>query len=129
MGRRLTSLEVCLCVITFLLTLCCVGLIVVFCINLKHEGNNDHRHSQLVSVRLSPFSVLLSCLCAGADKSVVLSGQIKITQGAEFSEELKNLSSLPFKSLSFDVQNLVRSHAFILKLVGKLLITSFYYER
>lgn len=54
---------------------------------------------------------------------------MKITQGAEFSEELKNPSSLPFKSLSFDVQNLVRSHAFILKLAGKLLITSFYCER
>lgn len=39
-----------------------------------------------------------------------------ITEGAVFSEELHNSSSLLFKSLAFDVENLVRRHAFILKI-------------
>lgn len=38
-----------------------------------------------------------------------------ITDGAVFSEELRNSSSLQFKSLAFDVQQLVRAQAFILK--------------
>ena len=46
---------------------------------------------------------------------MVLSGHIVITEGAVFSEELRNSSSLQFKSLAFDVQQLVRSEAFTLK--------------
>lgn len=64
----------------------------------------------------------------GAVEPEVLSGRMVITQGAVFSEELNNSSSLLFKSLAFDVQNLVRSHAFILKITGginlKQLLTS-----
>lgn len=52
---------------------------------------------------------------AGAAEPVVLSGQMIITEGAVFSDELSNSSSLLFKSLAFDVENLVRSQAFILK--------------
>lgn len=55
---------------------------------------------------------------AGADapEPVVLSGQMIITEGALFSDQLSNSSSLLFKALAFDVQNLVSSQAFILKI-------------
>lgn len=54
---------------------------------------------------------------AGADSAepAVLSGEMVITEGAVFSDELYNSSSLLFKSLAFDVENLVSSRAFILK--------------
>lgn len=59
--------------------------------------------------------------CSG-EEPAVLSGTMAITGGAVFSEELKNSSSLQFKSLAFDFQQLVRSQllfwhnsAFILK--------------
>lgn len=52
---------------------------------------------------------------ADAAEPVVLSGQLIITEGAVFSDELSNSSSLLFKSLAFDVENLVRPQAFILK--------------
>nr|XP_019962453.1 PREDICTED: enteropeptidase [Paralichthys olivaceus] len=84
MKQRLSSLELCLAVISFLLMICCVGLIVVSWISLGSEG---------------------------AVEPVVLSGRMVITQGAEFSEELTNCSSPTFKSLAFDVQQLV-SEAF-----------------
>lgn len=63
----------------------------------------------------------------GAVEPEVLSGRMVITQGAVFSEELNNSSSPLFKSLAFDVQNLVRSYGFILKITGsnlKQLLTS-----
>lgn len=47
---------------------------------------------------------------ADAAEPVVLSGQMIITEGAVFSDELSNSSSLLFKSLAFDIENLVRSH-------------------
>lgn len=56
----------------------------------------------------------------GAVEPEVLSGRMVITQGAVFSEELNNSSSPLFKSLAFDVQNLVRSHGFILKITGSI---------
>ncbi|XP_034436879.1 enteropeptidase-like isoform X2 [Hippoglossus hippoglossus] len=84
MKQRLSSLEFCLTIISFLLLICCVGLIVVSWISLGSEG---------------------------AVEPVVLSGRMVITQGADFSEELTNCSSPPFKSLAFDVQQLV-SEAF-----------------
>lgn len=40
---------------------------------------------------------------------VVLTGQMVITDGAVFSAELTNCSSVQFKSLAFDVQQLVRT--------------------
>uniref|UniRef100_A0A3P9JRW9 Transmembrane serine protease 15 n=2 Tax=Oryzias latipes TaxID=8090 RepID=A0A3P9JRW9_ORYLA len=84
MKRRLTNLEVLLTVTTSLFAVCCVCLIVVSCIGLKPEG---------------------------AAEPVQLTGQMVITAGAEFSEELRNSSSHLFKSLAFDVQQLV-SNAF-----------------
>ncbi|XP_040907254.1 enteropeptidase [Toxotes jaculatrix] len=84
MTRRLSSLEFRLSIISSLLLICCVGLIIVSWISLKPEGG-------------------------GA--SAVLSGRMVITEGAVFSEELRNSSSLQFKSLAFDVQQLV-SEAF-----------------
>lgn len=68
------------------------------------------------------WGVIDQCAAAvtGADAAepVVLSGQMIITGGAVFSDELSNSSSLLFKSLAFDVENLVRSQAFILKTKG-----------
>ncbi|XP_076607124.1 enteropeptidase [Chaetodon auriga] len=84
MARILSSLEILLSVVSSLLLVCCIALIVVSWISLKPEGAAD---------------------------PAVLSGQMVITEGAVFSEELKNSSSLEFKSLAFDVQNLV-SEAF-----------------
>lgn len=55
-----------------------------------------------------------------AVKPAVLTAQMVIVKGAVFSEELYNSSSLQFKSLAFDVQNLVRSHAFILKITSSI---------
>ncbi|XP_075888236.1 enteropeptidase [Nelusetta ayraudi] len=86
MRRKFTSLEVCLSVISVLLSLCCIGLIVYVCIGLKDEGTS-------------------------ASEPMRLSGRLTIKQGAEFSEELKNSSSPGFKSLSVNIQNLV-SEAF-----------------
>ncbi|KAI3374082.1 hypothetical protein L3Q82_022648 [Scortum barcoo] len=84
MKCTLSSLEVLLSVVSSLLLICCIGLIVVSWISLKPEG---------------------------AIEPVVLSGRMVITEGAVFSEELNNSSSLLFKSLAFDVQHLV-SEAF-----------------
>lgn len=68
--------------------------------------------SQLISAWLSLISVLLSCPGTSASEPMRLSGRLTIKQGAEFSEELKNSSSPGFKSLSVNIQNLVRSHDF-----------------
>ncbi|AWO99724.1 putative enteropeptidase-like [Scophthalmus maximus] len=84
MTRRLSSLEFLLCVVSSLLLICCVGLIVVSWFSLRPEG---------------------------AVEPQVLTGRMVITEGAQFSEELKNSSSRLFKSLAFDVQQLV-SEAF-----------------
>lgn len=65
------------------------------------------------------ISVLLF-VCPGAVEPAVLSSRMVITQGAVFSEELNNSSSLLFKTLAFDVQNMVRSQAFILKITGSI---------
>lgn len=51
---------------------------------------------------------------AGAGEPVQLSGQMVITAGVEFSEELRNSSSLRFKSLAFDLQQLVRTKRLLL---------------
>uniref|UniRef100_A0A3B4YFH9 Transmembrane serine protease 15 n=1 Tax=Seriola lalandi dorsalis TaxID=1841481 RepID=A0A3B4YFH9_SERLL len=80
MKQRLSSLEFLLCVVSSLLLVCCVGLIVISWISLRPEG---------------------------AVEPVVLSGRMVITEGAVFYEELRNRSSLIFKSLAFDVQQLV----------------------
>ncbi|XP_049447903.1 enteropeptidase [Epinephelus fuscoguttatus] len=84
MKRSLSSLEFLLAIVVSLLLVCCVGLIVLSWISLKTEGGVE---------------------------PAVLSGQMVITDGAVFSDELKNSSSLKFKSLAFDVQQLV-SEAF-----------------
>ncbi|KAM4547614.1 enteropeptidase-like [Fundulus diaphanus] len=80
MARRLSSLVILLSVISSLLLICCITLIVVSWVSLKPEG---------------------------ADDAVQLSGQMVITAGAEFSDELRNSSSEKFKSLAFDLQQLV----------------------
>nr|XP_033502316.1 enteropeptidase-like [Epinephelus lanceolatus] len=93
MKRSLSSLEFLLAIVVSLLLVCCVGLIVLSWISLKTEGGVE---------------------------PAVLSGQMVITDGAVFSDELKNSSSLKFKSLAFDIQQLVRPQAFILKGTGLL---------
>uniref|UniRef100_A0A3Q3IQH3 Transmembrane serine protease 15 n=1 Tax=Monopterus albus TaxID=43700 RepID=A0A3Q3IQH3_MONAL len=80
MKWRLSSLEFLLSIICSLLLLCCVGLIVVAWISLK---------------------------CEGTVEPAVVTGRMVITDGADFSEELRNSSSLQFKALAFDVQQLV----------------------
>ncbi|XP_039633777.1 enteropeptidase [Perca fluviatilis] len=84
MKLRLSSLELLLAVVSTLLLACCIGLSVVSWLSLKPEG---------------------------AIKPGVLSGRMVITHGAVYSDELKNSGSPQFKSLAFDVQNLV-SEAF-----------------
>nr|XP_046266540.1 enteropeptidase [Scatophagus argus] len=84
MARSLSSLGCLLSVVSTLLLVCCVGLIVVSWISLKPEG---------------------------AVEPTVMIGRMAITEGAVFTEELNNRSSMQFKSLAFDVQNLV-SEAF-----------------
>ncbi|KAM4726936.1 enteropeptidase [Anableps anableps] len=84
MSRRLSSLEILLSIISSLLLICCIGLIVVSWFSLKSEG---------------------------VDEPVQLSGRMVITAGVEFSDELRNSSSQKFKSLAFDLQQLV-SEAF-----------------
>ncbi|XP_029375546.1 enteropeptidase [Echeneis naucrates] len=80
MRRRLSSLEFFFCTIICLLLICCVALVVVSWISLRPEG---------------------------AAEPVLLKGQMRITEGVEFSEQLRNSSSRTFKSLAFDVQQLV----------------------
>ncbi|GLD65571.1 enteropeptidase isoform X1, partial [Lates japonicus] len=82
--KRLSSLEFLLSVVSSLLLICCGGLIVVSWISLRPEG---------------------------AVEPEALSGRMVITEGAMFSEDLRNSSSLSFKSLAFDIQQLV-SEAF-----------------
>ncbi|XP_056140347.1 enteropeptidase [Lampris incognitus] len=57
------------------------------------------------------FSLIAVCWMAlhppGVAEQVVMTGQMVITGGAVFTEELKNGSSLQFKSLAYDVQQLV----------------------
>ncbi|XP_039474135.1 enteropeptidase [Oreochromis aureus] len=84
MKSRLSSLEILLIIISSLLLICCIGLAVVSSLSLKPKG---------------------------ATEPVQLMGRMVIVEGAVFSEELKNFSSPQFKSLAFDVQQLV-SEAF-----------------
>ncbi|XP_043996530.1 enteropeptidase [Gambusia affinis] len=86
MSRRLSSLEIILFVISSLLFLCCGGLCVVSWLSLTSEG---------------------------PDEPMQLSGRLVITAGVEFSDELRNSSSHQFKSLAFDLQQLV-NEAFII---------------
>ncbi|XP_034034105.1 enteropeptidase-like [Thalassophryne amazonica] len=79
MRRQWSPVEVLLIVVVLVLTICCIGLIVVSWISLQPEG------------AIEP----------------VLSGKMTITGGAVFSEDLRNSSSLQFKSLAFDIQNVV----------------------
>uniref|UniRef100_A0A3Q0SR17 Transmembrane serine protease 15 n=1 Tax=Amphilophus citrinellus TaxID=61819 RepID=A0A3Q0SR17_AMPCI len=84
MKRHLSALEILLIVVSSLLLICCIGLIVLTWLSLKPEGTAE---------------------------PVRLTGRMVITEGAVFSEELKNSSTPQFKSLAFDVQQLV-SEAF-----------------
>ncbi|XP_074528476.1 enteropeptidase [Halichoeres trimaculatus] len=72
--------EILLVVLAFLLLLCCVALIAISWLSLRSEGAFD---------------------------PVTLRGRMVITSGAVFSEDLRNSSSLQFKSLAYDVQLLV----------------------
>lgn len=60
MRRKFTSLEVCLSVISVLLSLCCIGLIVYVCIGLKDEGTAKHCCPVNLSVRGCHWS---ACCC------------------------------------------------------------------
>ncbi|KAM8834542.1 enteropeptidase [Synchiropus picturatus] len=82
MKRRLSSLEILLCVVCLLLLVSCISLIVVTWFSLNPRVANG---------------------------PTVLHGTLVVTEGAEMSEELKNSSSSGFKSLAFDVENLVRA--------------------
>lgn len=44
-------------------------------------------------------------------EEAVLRGEMAITHGAEFSQDLRNGSSAAFKALAFDVQRLVSERA------------------
>lgn len=57
--------------------------------------------------------MFLLLVCLDPFEPTVLSGQMEIV--VPFSQELKNSTSLQFKSLAFDIENRVRSQAFILK--------------
>lgn len=117
MARSLSSLECLLSVVSSLLLVCCAGLIVVSWISLKPEGKESGFHKLIWHLQILLISMLLFVCLAVADPAV-LSGRMVIIEGAIFSEELKNSSSLRFKSLAFDVQHLVRPQAFILKTTG-----------
>ncbi|XP_029704118.1 enteropeptidase [Takifugu rubripes] len=101
MARRLSSLEILLSTVTSLLLLCCVALSVLSALSFKPRD---------------------------AAEPVVLSGQMIITEGAVFSDELSNSSSLLFKSLAFDVENLVSkaySHSGVRRLFKSCQVSSF----
>ncbi|XP_073334998.1 enteropeptidase [Pagrus major] len=76
MIRKLSSLELLLTVVTALLLICCVSLSVVSWLSVQPKDPVE---------------------------PTVLSGQMEIV--AHFSQELKNSSSLQFKSLAFDIEN------------------------
>ncbi|XP_029030439.1 enteropeptidase isoform X3 [Betta splendens] len=80
MKRPFSSLEIFLIVVSSVLLISCIGLIVVSWFSLRPEE--------------------------GADPAV-LTGQMVITDGAVFSEELTDSSSVQFRSLAFDVQQLL----------------------
>ncbi|XP_056296071.1 enteropeptidase [Pseudoliparis swirei] len=79
MRRALSSLELLLFLLAFLLLLCCAGLIGVSWAGLQTEG-------------VAP---------------VMLRGRMSITEGAAFSEELSDSRSTLFKALAYDVQQLI----------------------
>ncbi|KAJ8347859.1 hypothetical protein SKAU_G00264480 [Synaphobranchus kaupii] len=84
MKRRkchLSSTEVLLSILFLLLLVVCLGLIVVTWLTL-HPDTPD-------------------------ETGVDLSGRLVISQGVLFTEELRNKSSLQFKALAFDVENLL----------------------
>ncbi|CAF97271.1 unnamed protein product, partial [Tetraodon nigroviridis] len=101
MARRLSSLEILLSVLTSLVLLCCVALIVLTSLTLKSRD---------------------------AAEPAVLSAQMVVTEGAVFSDELYNSSSLLFKSLAFDVENLVSKaygHSGVRRLFRSCQVSSF----
>lgn len=114
MKSRLSSLEILLIIISSLLLICCIGLAVVSSLSLKPKGKfavcfEPADYSRCLIMMMFLF------VCQGATEPVQLMGRMVIVEGAVFSEELKNFSSPQFKSLAFDVQQLVRPQAFILK--------------
>ncbi|TNM84403.1 hypothetical protein fugu_008581 [Takifugu bimaculatus] len=114
MARRLSSLEILLSTVTSLLLLCCVAFSVLSALSFKPRGVIDQRVAAVTG--------------AGAAEPVVLSGQMIITEGAVFSDELSNSSSLLFKSLAFDVENLVSkaySHSGVRRLFKSCQVSSF----
>ncbi|KAM4619750.1 enteropeptidase [Polymixia lowei] len=78
-GPGWSSLEVLLSVICAALLVVCIGLTSVSWLSLHPGGSSE----------------------------AVFEGRMVITEGAVFTEELRNTSSLQFKSLAYDVQNLV----------------------
>uniref|UniRef100_A0A3B3V4R9 Transmembrane serine protease 15 n=1 Tax=Poecilia latipinna TaxID=48699 RepID=A0A3B3V4R9_9TELE len=102
MSRRLSSVEVVLFVVSSLLFLCCGGLCVVSWLSLTSEG----KCSGFAHVTAGSALMMPSTMRPGADEAAQQSGQLVITEGVEFSEELRNSSSHRFKSLAFDIQQL-----------------------
>ncbi|KAK5621203.1 hypothetical protein CRENBAI_012139 [Crenichthys baileyi] len=62
-------------------------------------------------------------MCPGAEEPVQLSGRIVIIAGVEFSDELRSSSSKEFKSLAFDLQQLVSPGIHFLDLPGSVVVT------
>lgn len=114
MARKLSHLEIILSVVVALLLLCCIGLIVPLSLSLKPRG--ERSFDELMDSLFRPIDCVASVAGADAAAPAVLSGQMTITEGAVFSDELHNSSSPLFKSLAFDVEKLVSSQAFILKI-------------
>ncbi|KAJ7996718.1 hypothetical protein DPEC_G00239940 [Dallia pectoralis] len=81
--QRWTSTEVLLTVVCLSLLLVCVGLIVLSWLSLKTDQDQ------------------------GEPNGTGFSGRMVITGGAVFTEELRNRTSLQFKSLAFDTEHLI----------------------
>ncbi|XP_069748526.1 enteropeptidase [Narcine bancroftii] len=100
-GRREFSTLELLLICVFLLQLAvCVGLIVIVWLAIHQPQGQDSHNTT-------------------SQPSQILRGSFKITQGALYTPQLQNKSSLQFKALAFDVRNLVielKSHEVMLQL-------------
>ncbi|XP_028976621.2 enteropeptidase [Esox lucius] len=81
--QRWSSTEVLLSVLCLILLAVCVGLIVVSWLALQADQDQ------------------------GEPNGIVFNGRMVITRGAVFTEELRNRSSLQFKSLAFETEHLI----------------------
>ncbi|XP_072315776.1 enteropeptidase [Eucyclogobius newberryi] len=77
--KRFSSLELLLSLVVILLLICSISLGILNFICIQKTGSDD----------------------------IIFLGQMKITGGADFSDDLTNSTSAQFKTLAFDVQQLV----------------------